>query len=316
MGEARPMGEVLAIAGVSSGPKALRHLLETRGSASLYVPGVYDTFTARLVVRQGARILYVNAAGVALSRQAKSSSDVTTTDAVVETAGKIAQLQPVTAVIVDIEAGSPVNAGDCGDMFNWVLRCALSNVAAIQIHDRLLPCENDPEGHRKVVNRQTFLDTIQVIADARKQLESDIIVIARTDSQPIEGTEHAVQRLKLAQSFGVYFLSVGDVTCRRSATEIRSSLGENIIAIYNSDPGCPSTELSALEAGNAGFEMTIFPAFSQATVLNAMSHALSNLATKRISGLIAYYRQPELDFLMDPPAPLKPSDADTTGTEQ
>ena len=77
-----------------------------------------------------------------------------------------------------------------------------SGVAGLHIEDQVQTKRCGHLAGKEVVDRDVFRSRIQAAVNARKQINSDIVVIAKTDAFQTDGYDEAIQRLKEAYKVG------------------------------------------------------------------------------------------------------------------
>ncbi|KAL2134264.1 hypothetical protein VTI74DRAFT_631 [Chaetomium olivicolor] len=253
--------------------KALRGRLADP-SKILVCPGVQDGLSARVCLQQGFDALYMTGAGTAISLLGMPDLGLTTADDMVRNAGMLASLDRSVPVIADADTGfgGPVMVA------RTVERYILAGVAALHIEDQV---QTKRCGHlmgKELVDRATFVARIRAADAARRRLESDIVLIARTDALQSLGFEEAVARLKAAVAAGA---DVAFLEGMRTEEEMRRVV--EIMAptpcLLNLVAGGLTPLLPASAAQHLGFRIVIWPCFAMTAAYLAYQEAARELKT-------------------------------------
>jgi 2-methylisocitrate lyase-like PEP mutase family enzyme len=161
-------------------------------------PGVQDGLSARTCLQQGFENLYMTGAGTAMSVLGMPDLGLTTADDMVRNASMIASLDRSVPVIADADTGfgGPVMVA------RSVERYILGGVAGLHIEDQVTTKRCGHLMGKELVDIPTYVARIRAADAARKRLEDDIVIIARTDSLQSLGFDEAVRRLKAAVAAG------------------------------------------------------------------------------------------------------------------
>ncbi|KAL4866225.1 Pyruvate/Phosphoenolpyruvate kinase-like domain-containing protein [Aspergillus spectabilis] len=281
------------MSGPSNQAAILRNLLPPNNRSLVICPGVYDPLTAKIAVKEGYLVVNVELLGIATTRLGESRLHPISIPVAIRNAVFIPPLLPSTPVIVDLQ----INTEDPSMLPASVEDCIKAGVAAIQIHDRIAPEQYYPPGGRVVFQREVFYKAIECAVTLRKNCESNIVIIARTDAQYSHSNQEALDRLTQAIHDGADVASVGDVTSREDAGMICSMLQPTPV-IYSTDPGTPSVQLTVTQASELGFCMILFPGLAHGSVLNGMRFAAQSLKETGNQMVAANYSQNDIDVVL------------------
>ncbi|KAK3374953.1 Pyruvate/Phosphoenolpyruvate kinase-like domain-containing protein [Podospora didyma] len=161
-------------------------------------PGVQDGLSARVCLQQGFRNPYMTGAGIAISLLGMPDLGLITADDMVRNASMIASLDRTVPVITDADTrfGGPAMVA------RSVERYILAGVAGLHIEDQV---STKRCGHllgKELIDVATYVARIRAADAARRRLEDDIVLIARTDALQSLGFDEAVRRLKAAVAAG------------------------------------------------------------------------------------------------------------------
>lgn len=169
----------------SSKGKQFRVLVEH--SAPLAVLGTINAYCAMLAKSAGVEAIYLSGAGVANASYGLPDLGMTALPEVLEDIRRITQAVDLP-LLVDIDTG-------WGHAFNIARTVRLmeqAGVAAIHIEDQVLAKRCGHRPNKAIVSMQEMGDRIKTCVDAR--VNSDFVIMARTDAYSILGMEAAIER--------------------------------------------------------------------------------------------------------------------------
>ncbi|KAJ4292164.1 hypothetical protein N0V88_005793 [Collariella sp. IMI 366227] len=170
---------------------------------------------------------------------------LTTADDMVRNVGMLAGLDRSVPVIADADAGF----GGVGMVARTVERYILAGVAGLHIEDQVLSKRCGHLMGKELVDEGTFVARIRTAVAARRRLESDIVIIARTDALQSHGFDEAVKRLKGGAAYLAY---------QAAAQELKTTgmLQDRVVTNENEDNGATDEGESdggdEKEAGSVG----------------------------------------------------------------
>lgn len=111
---------------------------------------------------------------------------------------------------------------------------------------------------------------------ARDALQSDMVIIARTDSLQTYGFEEAIERLKEAVKIGVDVVFLEALRNKEEMEKVCKIMGDTPV-LLNSVPNGTTPELSAQEAQEIGFRIMIHPGACMGPVAKVLKQELQVL---------------------------------------
>lgn len=108
------------------------------------------------------------------------------------------------------------------------------------------------------MDRETYYGRLRAAVAARDQLQSDMLIIARTDANQSYGFDEAVERLQEAVRIGVDIVFFEAIKTREEAVKI-CKIFEGIPVLLNVVPGGVTPLSTVQEAREIGFRMVIYP---------------------------------------------------------
>jgi len=181
-----------------SGAKKLRKMIfET--NELIICPGVYDGLSARTAIEVGFNAMYMTGAGTTASRLGQPDLAIAQLHEMRENAEMIANLDPFgPPLIADMDTGygGPIMAARTVEQY------IRSGVAGAHLEDQVLMKRCGHLGGKRVVAADEYIARIRAAHAARVRLQSDFVLIARTDALQTLGYDECISRLRMARDEG------------------------------------------------------------------------------------------------------------------
>lgn len=186
---------------------------------------------------------------------------LTTADDMVRQASMLSSLDRSVPLIADIDTGfgGPVMVA------RTVERYILGGVAGLHLEDQVTTKRCGHLGGKELVDVMTFVSRIKAAREARERLQSDLVIIARTDALQSMGFGEAVSRLKAAVEAGADVVFLEGVKDREEMKKFTETMAPTP-CLVNLVPGGLTPLVNAKEAKELGYRIAIWPCF-------AMTHA-------------------------------------------
>jgi len=111
---------------------------------------------------------------------------------------------------------------------------------------------------KEIVSRDIYYSRLRAAVAARDQLQSDMLIIARTDANQTYGFNEAIERLQEAVRIGVDIVFFEAIKTREEAIEI-CKIFKDVPVLLNVVPGGVTPLSTVQEAKEIGFRMVIYP---------------------------------------------------------
>ena len=171
----------------------LRELLA--GPDLVMAPGVADALNARLVAREGFKVIYMTGSGTTASRLGMPDIGLLTMTEMVDNAGRIADASGLPVIAdADTGYGGPINVRRTTRAYER------AGVAGIHIEDQQWPKRCGHLQGKTLIPAAEMAAKVRAATDARE--DKDFVVIARTDALSVEGFEQALDRGRLYEEAG------------------------------------------------------------------------------------------------------------------
>ena len=229
---------------------ALRKLLSK--GRSLYVPGCYNALSARILDQVGFPALYMTGYGTSVSLLGMPDAGLATMTEMHMNARYIAN-----AVKVPVIADSDNGYGNAVNVVRTVKEYIQTGVAAIHIEDQVIPKRCGHVAGRRVISIEEACGKYRAADHARKEIDPDFVVIARTDARGAHGgsLDDAIERANAYLKAGADLAFVEGPT---DVDEVKRICAEVKGPIFYNQTGV-SPRFSQQELDELGIALTISP---------------------------------------------------------
>lgn len=192
----------------------------------------------------------------------------------------IANLNPSVPLIADADTGY----GGPNMVARTVTQYHRSGVAGLHIEDQIQTKRCGHLGGKSVVDVETFAQRIGAAYQARKQLGSDIVIIARTDALQTHGFDEAARRLKAAVAAGADVGFLEGITTAEEAREVCKLMAPTPMLLNMVEHGA-TPSWTPTEAKELGFKIIIFPFASIGPAYQAIKDVFVEMKATGKTGL-------------------------------
>jgi 2-methylisocitrate lyase-like PEP mutase family enzyme len=248
--------------------------------------GVYDALTASLATDAGFRALYLSGASIAYTRLGRPDIGLVTMSEVAETLSLIRD-RVATPLIVDADTGY----GNALNVQRTVRLFERAGASAIQLEDQTFPKRCGHLQDKSLISTMEMVGKIRAATDAR--LDSETLVIARTDAVAVEGFDQAVERAERYAEAGADVLFVEAPRDEGQLAAITRKLGARLPLMANMVEGGQTPILDKDRLQSLGFSLVIFPGGIVRAVAKAARAFYETLAR---DGTTDAFRQNMFDF--------------------
>jgi 2-methylisocitrate lyase-like PEP mutase family enzyme len=176
-------------------------------------------------------------------------------------AGMIAGLDRDVPVIADADTGfgGPLMVARTTEKY------ILQGVAAFHIEDQITTKRCGHLLGKELVDVPTYVARIKAAAHARKRMESDIVIIARTDALQSLGYEGALERLHAAVAAGADVAFLEGVTSKEEMKKFIAEMAPTP-CFLNMVSGGVTPLVNSKEAKDLGYKIVIWPMVGMTSV--------------------------------------------------
>ncbi|KAJ5902909.1 hypothetical protein N7495_003437 [Penicillium taxi] len=261
------------------GASKLRRMLEETTDL-IVCPGVYDGLSARIAIELEFKGLYMTGAGTTASRLGMADLGLAQLHDMRTNAEMIANLDPYgPPLIADMDHGY----GGPLMVSKSVHQYILAGVAGFHIEDQV---QNKRCGHlagKKVVSLDEYMTRIRAAKQTKDRLQSQIVLIARTDALQQHGYDDCIRRLKAARDIGADVGLLEGFTSKEQARQAVQDLHPWPLLLNMVENGA-SPVITTEEAEEMGFRIMIFSFASLASAYLGIRSALKKLKKEGVVG--------------------------------
>jgi len=239
----------------------LRELLRAR--RPLFVPGCYNALTARILEQVGFPAVYMTGYGTSLALLGLPDAGLATMTEMHLNARYIAG-----AVSVPVIADADNGYGNAINVIRTVREYVGTGVAGIHIEDQVVPKRCGHVAGRQVVSLEEAVGKYRAADQARKELDPDFVLIARTDARGAHGgsLDEAIHRANAYLAAGADLAFVEGPT---SVDEVRRICREVRGPIFYNQTGV-SPRFTLPELADLGVAVAISPGATLRVTIQAV----------------------------------------------
>lgn len=255
--------------GLLSGATCLRTALQAGGI--LACPGAADALTARLVAQSGFHAVYMTGLGATAARLGTPDLGLMTQSEMTDQARAMVRACDLPVIAdADTGYGGPLN------IRRTVQDYALAGVAALHIEDQESPKRCGQLAGVRLINSVSAADRLRAAVAARDEMQTDIVLIGRTDALQPEGLNSALDRARAYRDTGVDLVFVDGVKTRTEVESIARGLdGPKVVSLVD---GTDAAELSLSELDEMGFSVALYAVTALFAAIAGTREALATLA--------------------------------------
>ena len=246
----------------------LRERLNQNGS--IIAPGAFNALIAKVIESLGYEVVYATGAGIANSVTGQPDVGLLSMSEVLWQVNYIVNATSLP-VIADIDTGY----GNALNVYRTVREFEKAGVAALQMEDQVAPKKCGHFNGKAVISADEMVQKIKAATDAR--IDSNLLLIARTDARAVEGIEAAIERAALYIEAGADMTFVEAPGSIAELQLIGKSLAGKAPQVANmmeggKTPLCRQSELEQL-----GFKMIIYANSALRAALKQVTQVLTHL---------------------------------------
>ncbi len=182
----------------------------------LQIVGTINAYTAMMATQVGHKAIYLSGGGVANASYGLPDLGMTSLDNVLEDASRITNAVD-TPLLVDIDTGW----GGAFNISQTIKKMEKAGVAAVHIEDQVAQKRCGHRPNKEIVSTGEMVDRLKAALDAK--VNSDFVVMARTDALSVEGLEAAVERAVAFEEAGadmIFAEALTDIEMYRKFTDV------------------------------------------------------------------------------------------------
>ncbi len=230
----------------------------------LQIVGTINAYTAMMATHVGHKAIYLSGGGVANASYGLPDLGMTSLDNVLEDANRITDAVD-TPLLVDIDTGW----GGAFNIAQTIKKMEKAGVAAVHIEDQVAQKRCGHRPNKEIVSTAEMVDRLKAALDAK--VNSDFVVMARTDALSVEGLEAAVERAVAFEEAGadmIFAEALTDIEMYRKFTDVL-----NIPVLANMTEFGQTDLYTTEQLYSVGVDMVLYPL----SAFRAMNKAALNV---------------------------------------
>jgi methylisocitrate lyase len=217
---------------------------------AVVVPGCHDALSAKVIEGCGFEAIQISGYGLAASLLGKPDVGLVQMKDVLDVTWNIVQATYIPVMAdVDTGGGNAMNAA-------WITqRLIAMGVAGMNLEDQVFPKRCGHMAGKEVIPADEMAGKIRACADARRQLDPDFIINARTDAFAAHGLEEAIHRCNRYLEAGADLAFIDGIKTRndieRAVERLEGPLSVNLMDAISGMKTqlVPIPELAAMRVG-------------------------------------------------------------------
>ena len=217
---------------------------------AVVVPGCHDALSAKIIETCGFEAVQISGYGLAGSLLAKPDVGLVQMKDVLDVTWNVIQATSLPVMAdVDTGGGNAINAAALTE------RLIAMGAAGMNIEDQVFPKRCGHMAGKEIIAAEEMAGKVQACADARRRLDADFIINARTDSFATHGLDEAVRRCNLYLEAGADLAFIDGIKTRtdieRAVERLEGPLSVNLMDAVSGMKTelVPIPELAALGVG-------------------------------------------------------------------
>lgn len=237
----------------------------------LMLPGAHDALTARIIAQCGFKAY--TAGGYSATAGMLGAPDISqlSMTEMADFYTRLCDTSPLP-ILADADTGY----GGTTNVARTVRAYERAGVAAMFIEDQVFPKRCGHMDGKRVVSRNEWLEKIKAALDSR--VDSDLVIMARTDALAVKGIDEAIIRAHLAWEVGADLLFVEAPTDIEQMKRICSELDGPTLA--NNVEAGKTPFLTASELQAIGYAAVAYPVAATYTITKAVRELMVTLASE------------------------------------
>ncbi len=216
----------------------------------LQIVGVINAYSALLAEKSGYRAIYLSGSGVAAASYGLPDLGITTLEDVLIDARRITGASELP-LLVDVDTGW----GGAFNIARTVREMERAGVAAIHIEDQVAQKRCGHRPNKMVVPTEEMCDRISAAVDAK--MDTDFVVMARTDALSVNGLDDVLQRIQAYEEAGadaIFAEAMTELSLYRTVCET-----VDIPVLANITEFGKTDLYDAPTLANTGIKMALYP---------------------------------------------------------
>lgn len=195
---------------------------------ALVVPGCHDALSAKIIQHCGYEATQISGFGLAGSLLGKPDVGLLSMKEILDITWNIVQAVGIPVMAdIDTGGGNAINARETTE------KLITLGVAGMNIEDQVFPKRCGHMAGKEVIPAEEMTGKIKACAQARKRLDEDFVINARTDAFASHGLEEAIRRCNLYADAGADLVFIDGIKTKgdiqRAVCEVKKPLSVNLM---------------------------------------------------------------------------------------
>ncbi|RXJ97830.1 methylisocitrate lyase [Arcobacter sp. CECT 8986] len=248
---------------MSAGKKFREALKE---ESPLQIVGTINAYQALQATKVGFKAIYISGGGVANASYGLPDLGMTMIEDVCIDIRRITSICD-TPLIVDADTGW----GHAFNVARTVKEFIRAGAAGLHLEDQVAAKRCGHRPNKELVSTEEMCDRIRAAVDAKKDLDPDFYIIARTDAHASEGQEAAISRAKAYVEAGADAIFAEAIHTLKEYQEFTNAINVPVLANITEFGATPMFTVE--ELGSVGIDMVLYPL----SAFRAMNKAALNV---------------------------------------
>ena len=228
----------------------------------LQVVGAINAYAAKLAEHSGFKSLYLSGGGVAASSCGIPDLGITTMEDVLIDVRRITDVTDLP-LLVDIDTGW----GGAFNISRTIRQMIRAGAAAVHIEDQVQAKRCGHRPNKAIVSQAEMVDRVKAAVDGK--IDSDFVIMARTDALAVEGLQAAIDRACACVEAGADMIFPEAMTdlamYKQFAAAVKVPVLANITE-FGATPLYTRDELAAADVSLILYPLSAFRAMSKAAL--------------------------------------------------
>ena len=228
----------------------------------LQVVGAINAYAAKLAEHSGFKSLYLSGGGVAASSCGIPDLGITTMEDVLIDVRRITDVTDLP-LLVDIDTGW----GGAFNISRTIRQMIRAGAAAVHIEDQVQAKRCGHRPNKAIVSQAEMVDRVKAAVDGK--IDSDFVIMARTDALAVEGLQAAIDRASACVEAGADMIFPEAMTdlamYKQFAAAVKVPVLANITE-FGATPLYSRDELAAADVSLILYPLSAFRAMSKAAL--------------------------------------------------
>ena len=254
----------------------LRKMLNER--RAVMAPGCYDVLSALLIQEAGFELVQVSGFGVAACLLGKPDVGLLGWSEMLNMTWRVAQ-----AVDIPVMGDGDTGFGNALNLMHTVQDLIQVGTAGVNLEDQVFPKRCGHMDGKQLVSLEEMALKIEAGVEARRRLDPDFVINARTDAIAVEGFEAAVERANAYLNAGADMIFLEAPTDKEMILEAVARInGPVSINLFDSVAGGKTPLMSVEELRELGVARISVPVGTTFAVTKGLRNYLSALKERGV----------------------------------